>query len=141
MTAKEYLEQIKKADERIQNKSVELYQLKCLATSVTVATDKEPVATSGVSDKVGNTVIKIVELSDEINAEIDAFIELRAKCIAVIEKLENSLEYAVIHQHYVQYKTLAQIAIDKCYTHQYIIEVHKKALKNIQNILTTYKNI
>lgn len=135
MKAKEYLEQIKKADERIQNKSVELYQLKCLATSVTVATDKEPVMTSGVSDKVGNTVVKIIELSEQINAEIDAFVELKAECIKVIEQIENSLEYTILHQHYVQYKTLAQIAIEKCYTHQYIIERHKKALEKIQNIL------
>lgn len=137
MTAREYLEQIKKADERIQNKSVELYQLKCLATSITAATDNEPVCTSGASDKVGNLVAKIVDLEKQTNAAIDDFVELRAKCIKVIEQIENSLEYTVLHQHYVQYKTLAQIAIDKGYSHQYIIEVHKKALINIQNILNS----
>lgn len=135
MTAEEFLEQIERADRVIDNKLSEVYRLRCLATSVTVPTDREAIQTSGVSDKVGSIVAKIIDLENEINDLIDEYIDIRQSCIKVIESLPDSLMYAIIHKHYVQYKTFVEIAEEENYTYQWILRVHNKALKEISEII------
>lgn len=135
MTADEFLKQIERADTLIDSKLSELYRLRCLATSVTVSTDREAVQTSGVSDKVGSIVAKIIDLENEIDDMIDGYIDTRNKCIGVIEMLTNSLQYKVIHMHYVQYKTYAEIEDELNYSHTWVMEVRREALKNIEEIV------
>lgn len=135
MTAEKFLQQIERADRTIDNKLSEIYRLRCLATSVTVPTDREAVQTSGVSDKVGNIVAKIVDLENEIDNLIDEYIDIRQRCIKVVEALSDPLQYTVIHKHYVQYKSFVEIAEEENYTYQWILRVHNKALKEISEIL------
>lgn len=135
MTAKEYLEQIELMDTKINNKLVELYQLRCLTTSITAPTDKEAVQTSGNKDKIGSIVAKIVDLENEINSMIDDFITIKQGCISTIEKINNPLLYNILHKHYVQYKSLVEIANEENYSYQYIVEAHGSALKAVKNNL------
>lgn len=135
MTAVKFLEQIERADALIDSKLSELYRLRCLATSVTVPTDREAVQTSGVSDKVGSIVAKIIDLENEIDDMIDQYIDTRNKCIGVIEMLTNPLQYKIIHMHYVQYKTYAEIEEELNYSHTWVMEVRRDALKNIEAII------
>ena len=135
MTADEFLKQIERADTLIDSKLSELYRLRCLATSVTVPTDREAVQTSGVSDKVGSIVAKIVDLENEIDDMIDGYIDTRNKCIRVIEMLTHSLEYKIIHMHYVQYKTYTEIEEELNYSHTWVMEVRREALKKIEKII------
>lgn len=135
MTAEEFLKQIEKFDNLIDCKLSELYRYKCLATSVTVPTDREAVQTSGVSDKVGNMVAKIVDLENEIDTMIDEYIDTRKKCINVIEMLKDPLQYAIIHKHYVQYKAYTEIAAEENYSYVWVMTVKDKALKEIERII------
>ena len=135
MNAEEFLQQIERADRIINNKLSEIYRLRCLATSITVPTDREAVQTSGVSDKVGNTVAKIIDLENEINDLIDKYVDLQRICIGVIETLENPLHYTVLHKHYVQYKTFAKIAEEEHYSYDGIMKVKRKALEQVETIL------
>lgn len=149
MTAEKFLQQIERADRTIDNKLSEIYRLRCLATSITVPTDREAVQTSGVSDKVGNTVAKIIDLENEIDDLIDEYIDIRQQCIKVVEALSDPLQYAVIHKHYVQYKSFVEIAEEENYTYDGIMKVRRKALDKIEAILqeksaetqTVYKSI
>lgn len=135
MTADEFLRQIEKADKIIDNKLYEVQRLRLLAVSTTVPTDREAVQTSGVSDKVGNIVAKIVDLEEEINELIDNYIDIQRHCIGVIESLENPLHYTVLHKHYVQYKSFAEIAEEEHYSYDGIMKVKRKALEQVDAIL------
>ena len=135
MTAVKFLEQIERADRTIDSKLSEIYKLRCLATSITVPTDREAVQTSGVSDKVGNIVAKIVDLENDINNLIDEYIDIRQSCIEVIESLSDPLQYTVIHKHYVQYKSFVEIAEEENYSYDGIMKAKKRALKRIEAIL------
>lgn len=135
MDAKEYLGQVRLLDELIQNKAVEAYQLRCLATSCTAPTDREPMGSGGVSDRVGNIVAKLVDLENETNDIIDRYIDLKQDCIRLIETVKNPLWYAILHKYYIQYKSLVQIAEEEGYAYQYVCEVHLKALAEVQRIL------
>lgn len=135
MTADEFLKQIERADKLISNKLYEVQRLRLLAMSTTVPTDREAVQTSGVSDKVGNIVAKIVDLESEINDLIDEYVDLQRFCIGVIESLESPLQYTVLHKHYVQYKSFAEIAEEEHYSYDGIMKVKRKALEQVDVIL------
>jgi DNA-directed RNA polymerase specialized sigma subunit len=135
---KEFLEYIIFADKRIKNKQAEIYQLYCLATSTTAPMGSEAVQTSGVSDKVGNAATKILQEKEKAERMVKEYVEERAKRIALIEKLENPLEYDVIHLHYVQDKSLKDIATEVCKSYQYIVEIHNQALKNLSKHIESY---
>ena len=138
MDIKEFLEYIILADKRIKNKQIEIYQLYCLATSTTAPMGSEAIQTSGVSDKVGNAVTKIMQEKEKAERMVEEFVEERAKRIALIETLENPLYYDVIHLHYVQGKQLTDIATEKGYAESYIYEIHGKALKNLTKHMESY---
>ena len=135
MTADEFLQQIKTYDTLVNCKLEELQRLYDLVTQITSATDKEVVQTSGASDKVGKTVAKIIDLQNEINDTVDEYVDIRRHCIKVIEMLENPLQYKVIHMHYVQYKTYADIEREINYSYPWIMDVRKAALKEIERII------
>lgn len=128
---KNFLKYIKTADTRIQNKLVEVYQLRCLATSITAPTDSESIQSSGVTDRVGNIVPKIVMMEEEINKMIDHFIDEKKKRVNLIDLLQNDLEYQVCHRHYVQYRELKDIAVELGYSYAWILEIHDRATKNL----------
>lgn len=137
LTAKEYLEQIEQTDKLIDNKLLEIYQLRCLATKTTAQLNSEPVQTSGASDKVGKIVAKIVDMEAELNEIIDSFVDDKQQRIAVIEqvKAESFVQYQVLHRHYVEYMPFTEVAKKEGYSYQYILELHQKALENVQKIL------
>jgi hypothetical protein len=135
MTADEFLKQIERADKVISNKLYEVQRLRVLAVSTTVPTDREAVQTSGVSDKVGNIVAKIIDLENEINELIDEYVDLQRLCIGVIESVRNPVQYTVLHKHYVQYKSFAEIAEEEHYSYDGIMKVKRKALEQVDAIL------
>ena len=138
MTAKEYLLQVRRMDRLINNKIAELEQLRTLATSITAATDREAVQTSGVSDKVGNVVASIVDLQAEINALVDAYVNKRKEIIAQLDGIEKQkpLFYAILHGRYIQYQNLQEIAEKEGYTAQYMRKAHGEALAFFKTVYT-----
>ena len=141
LKAEKYLEQIKKADARIDSKLIEVYQLRCLAMKVTAQMGSESVQTSGVSDKVGNITAKIVDLEKEINCLIDKFIDDMQERIAVIEQVDDALLYTILHKHYVQYKKFRTIAEEEHYTEVHISNKHQEALEKVQEILDKRQSV
>ena len=123
---------------RINNKLVERYQLRCLATSITSNLDKEPSGAGGVTDKVGNITVKIIALEEEINALVDAFVDQKQQCIDLIDQIPDTLQYNIIHKHYVQYKKLVDIAEEEKYSYQYIVDMHTVALKTVEDLMKSY---
>lgn len=140
MNAKDYLMQIKYLEQRIQLKQEEITQLRTLATSITAPTDREAVQTSGTTDKVGELVVKIVDLRYEINDIIDKLIDTKRECIEVIEQIEIPLQYAVLHKFYIDNKPLPVIASELHYSYEHIKRIHRKALQNVEKILQKVKD-
>lgn len=134
MTAKEYLQQIRKADIMINYKQQQLDELRSLATSITSALNPDKVQSSGVSDKVGDAVAKIVDLQTEINRDIDGLVDLKKEVMNIIDKLDaTSLE--LIYSRYFEFKTWEQIACQMNYSCQWIWKLHGEALKKVSKLM------
>ena len=128
MTTKQYLNQIHRIDQIINNKLSETYQLKNLACSISVSSDSDRVQTSSDQDPLGNAVAKIVDLENEVNDCIDQFSEKRRKIITQIDSIENQMQYQVLFSRYIERKTFEKIADDNGYSVRQILRIHGEAL-------------
>ena len=138
MTAKEYLNQVRKLDNLIDSKLSEVNNLKRAATSITATLKDVPARSEGTtSDKVGNSVAAIVDLEKEIDKEVVQLVELRGDILKTIQQLDP-MEYALVYKRYFQYKWWEVIADEMYYTRQWINALHKRALKNLEEILKNF---
>lgn len=128
MTTKSYLSQIERLDKMIQNKLSEIYQLKTMACSVTVSSDKEKVQTSTDKDRLGSTVAKIVDLEKETDELVDKFFEKRKRIIEQIDEMDDSDHYHVLSMRYVGGNIFEDIAKKTNWSIRKVFAVHEKAL-------------
>lgn len=87
-----------------------LEQLRSIATSVTVATDKEAVQSSGSQDKMAKIVAKIVDLENLINEKVDDFVDTKEFAKSVIFEIENENYQNVLYDFFILNIPLYQIA-------------------------------
>lgn len=129
----DWLTQIKMLDELIDAKIAEREQWMTLGTKITQEMTGMPHA-PGVSDKVGNAASKLADLIDETNDLVDKFVDHKQRVCQVLEQLPAE-EYGVLHRHYVQYKTLGQIAAEMNYCYMQIWRIKNSGLEQLKDIL------
>lgn len=130
METKKYLNQISRLERQIQNKLLEIYQLRTMACSITVPSDNERVQTSGEKDKIGTLVCKLVDMEHEV----DYMIDKRCDIVAQIESLENTEYYDILTQIYILKKELKVIAIEKKMSYSHAKRVHGQALNEFEKM-------
>lgn len=128
MTAKEYLQQVHKMDRQIDSKIEMLTELNALATKCTAILTGMPHNPSGSKSQMADTVDKIVDLQDEINADISRMVEVKAEVIRVIGCVQDINCRILLEKRYLSYKTWEQIANDMNFGLRYVHILHKKAL-------------
>lgn len=139
MNAKKYLEQLAVIDENINQNLERLDELKMNAMCPGgLDYSRDRVQTSASGDKLCNDVVRYTELNDQINAEIDAFVDAKNQIINEIRGLHEKNYIQVLYKVYVQGKSIRQASkeMKKCYS--YVLEIHKKALAQFEK---TYKNL
>ena len=140
MKAKEYLQQLQRLDTVINQKIKELGDLR-LKSKSTGAIDysKERVQSSPSGDApFVKPVLRMIELEQEINAEIDRFVDEKHEIINQIQALQNPKHIDILYKHYVEFKRLEIVAVEMNFTYQYIVELHGTALKEFQ---LTHENL
>lgn len=135
MKAKAYLQEIRKLDRKINNKQSVLKSLYDLIYKITPVTKETDVQANVAQDKLGDTIAKIVDLQNEINATIDNYVDMKIKIIKMIDKMENDELSGILIKRYVNYEAWQTIADDSGYTRQGVIKKHGKALLEFQKII------
>lgn len=140
MKAKEYLQQLKRLDTMINQKIKELGDLRLMSQSVGgIDYSKERVQSSPSGDApFVKPVLRMIELEQEINAEIDRFVDEKHEIINQIQALQNQKHIDILYKHYVEFKRLEIVAVEMNFTYQYIVELHGTALKEFQ---LTHENL
>ena len=150
MTAVAYLEQVKYLDSMIENKRDEERELWALATSMTQSYSGMPHG-SGENDKMTAIVKKLIDARERTNAQIDKYVETKQEVVSYIEMLPRK-QYDVLYWLYIKkrdkrnngqgwYYTWAEVADGLGCTEQNISNVRRRALKNLQTILDSEKNM
>lgn len=131
MKAIQFLKQIKKIDNLIENKQAEVQRWKDIATNTAVNMSGERVQSSGSNDTIANAICTYIDLERE---DIHELFKKREEIIKVIEQL-NATEYDVLHKIYVQGFTLQELATMKDRSYSWTTTIHGHAIKSVQKIL------
>ncbi|RDU21927.1 DUF1492 domain-containing protein [Anaerosacchariphilus polymeriproducens] len=136
MTAKEYLYQLKDIDDLINSNQEEVDRLRAMATNISVTYSDEPHG-SGTSDKVGNTVVKIADLENEINDLIDELVDLKREIISIIKQIKGIRERTILIKRYINNKTLEQSAVEMGISYIWARKIHGMALLEFEKVKKT----
>lgn len=131
MTTKEYLSQAYRIDQRINSKLEQIVSLREIATKATsTLSDTPPSGTRNVHSMEG-IIVKMVDLENEINKDIDTLVDLKREFVSIIKGVDNPEYQTLLELRYLCFKTWEQIAVEMGYSLQHIFRIHDKALKNI----------
>ncbi len=128
---KEYLLEVRHLDSTINRKLEELEKLRSLAEKVTTTYSDMPSAPSLSTSKTEDIVVKIIDLSNEINEDIDRLVDMKVDVRQRIECIENPEYRNILSLRYLCQKTFEAIAVDTGYTYQWICVLHGRALKEL----------
>lgn len=131
----EYLLQVELYDTHINSKLEELARLKALATKITSTLKQEAVSGGGAGDRLGDTVVKIADMQNEINNAIDAYVEKKKEVTRIIEQVKNPDQLSVLVKCYILHETLEQVACDMGYSYRNVCYIHGRALQAVAEIM------
>jgi DNA-directed RNA polymerase specialized sigma24 family protein len=134
MTAKEYLKRYRTLNAYIDCKLEEVAQLRELSTRIspTAMFDRN----GNVSDKVGHTAAKIVDLEREIDREVDELVEMRKEIEETISMIEDIDIRTVLEYRYINGFSWRRIAYTMHYSEDHVTcYLHRKALRAVDEII------
>ena len=132
MTAKEYLGQAYRLDQRINSKLEQVLSLRDLTTKATATMSDIPGGGSRNVYRMQDIIGKIIDLENEINADIDQLVDLKCEMVATIKSVENPEYQTLLELRYLCFKTWEQIAVDMQYITRNIYKLHDRAIKEIK---------
>ncbi|MCM1439306.1 MAG: hypothetical protein NC131_08930 [Roseburia sp.] len=132
MTAKDYLQQARFLDSRINSKLQQIASLNELASRCTSTFSDMPKNPNRSGSRMEDAVCKIVDLQAEINMDIDALVYLKREIMGVIKAVPNVEYQTLLEKRYLCFINWEQIAIDMNYSMQHIHRMHSAALKEIK---------
>ena len=128
MNSKEYLSQAYRIDQRINSKLEQVRSLNELATKATNTISDMPGNATRNVHQMEDVVVKIVDLQNEINADIDWLVDLKREIAGKIKRVENPEYQTLLELRYLCQRSWEQIAVDMGYTSRYLFKVHNLAL-------------
>lgn len=133
MTSKEYLRQYRTLDLRVNVKLTQIEELRSLAVrlSPTARFDK----VGNVTDKVGRTVSRIVDLERELQNDIDELVQTGEKIRRAINSLTDERLKVILELRYIKGETWGEIAYVLNYDIRHVTRLHGIALRLIKDVL------
>ena len=128
MTARDYLSQAYRLDQRINSKLEQVESLNALATKVSSTLTGMPKNPNSATSTMADTVTKIIALQAEINNDIERLVDLKREMVAVIKAVLNTERQTLLELRYLCFKTWEQIAVEMNYTVRNVHLLHKEAL-------------
>ena len=139
LSAREYLGQLEFLDTSINQDLERLNDMRINACSTGgIDYSDERVQTSPSGDSLCRQVTNYVAFDDEINAEIDRFVDAKNLIIKQIRGLHNNYFNPILFKVYVQFKSVKQASKEMKKSYNYTVELHNKALAAFEE---TYENL
>ena len=131
MTPKEYLYQLKDVDNLISTYQEEADMLMTRLTSTTQRI-KEVNVISSQKNQFDDTIAKVLDLRNEINAQSDKYVDMKAEARKIVEKIQPLKYQTVLIKYYFQNKTFEQTAVEMGKSYQWVCELHGRALQEFE---------
>ena len=99
--------------------------------STTATLSDMPRSDSPNLQSMENTIVKIVDLENEINRDIDRLVDLKAEVRQLIAALENPEQQLILELRYLCFKQWSAIMEEMGISETSVYRIHGEALKNI----------
>lgn len=126
--AKDYFAQIRKTDRLIKRLTDTVFTLRSSLTSQSYELNPDKVQTSGAKDTLGETVVKIIALEDDINARIDELVDLKGDALNRISNVSDKDQQNILIARYVSGEKWERIAVDLNFSIAQVYRIHGAAL-------------
>ena len=128
MTAREYLGQAYRLDQRINSKLEQVTSLNELATKATSTLSDMPRSPNRATSRMSDAIDKIIDLQVEINRDIDELVDLKAEIVSVIKQVDNKEYQTLLEKRFLCFETWEQISVDMGYSIQHVYRLRNDAL-------------
>ena len=135
MTAKDFLSQAYRIDQRINSKLEQVQSLRELATKATATLSDVPASGSRKVHSMSDIIDKMIDLEAEINADIDRLVDLKREIVTAIKRVQNPEHQTLLELRYLCFKTWEQIAVQMGYSIQNSYKMHDRALMAVSVIV------
>lgn len=139
MNSKEYLQEIRKMNDDINKKIMDLHELKIMSKSIPAINNGEKVQSSPNFDKIGKLIAKIDELEREIDRMTDVFVDRKNEAVDFIMLLDKPRDRDLIFRKYILFEKNKKISQDYGIKERAVKKAHKIALGRLdekaQNIV------
>lgn len=132
MTTKEYLGQAYRIEQRINCKPEQVASLHDLAEKATSTLSDMPHSPNRNIHSMENVIVKLMDMENEINAEIQELIKIKEDIKATIKAVDDKECAMLLELRYICQKPWEDIADIMCYSVGYLHELNRKALKKIK---------
>lgn len=135
MNTKEYLQQAFYLDKRINSKLEQVESLNALATKANSTLSDMPKNPNGETSRLEDTIVKIIDLQEEINKDIDKLVDLKSEIVGVINKIEDKELQVILEKRYLCFETWEKIAVELNYDIRHIHRLHNQGLRETSMIV------
>lgn len=122
INAKVYLMNIRKLDNQVKNKNVELTEVFKRIKNLK-GTEQEKL------------IDEYVEYQNELETSIKQLVSYKQETMNLIDKIHNADCVDVLYKRYFQFKKWEQIAVEMNYAYRTVLRIHGQALKEFESLL------
>ncbi len=135
MTAREYLSQAYRLDQRIQSKKNQIVSLENVAMNCTSAITGMPHNPSPTISPMADAVCKIVDIKNDLKYELTQLLNYKISILELIRSVKD-LEYKLIlEKRYLCYQQWEEIACDLNYSVSWVLKLHRKSLRAVDAVM------
>lgn len=136
MTAKEYLMRYKEANDSKNDIQEELEKLRDEITQVTaIKSDCEKIKSSGSQDPLGDAIVKMITLEQELYDKIAVRDEIQREIEYTISQVDDSDLRRILTKKYILGDRFENIAAEMKKSWRHTLRLHGKALQEVQKII------
>jgi len=138
METKQYLEEFRLIQTRLNVLTAEIERLRAEAESVSINLDGMPKGT-GKDDKTARLAIQLAEMETKLQNEMSVLWSRRMRIITMLGNMKNHKHQTLLHKRYIECKSWETIAYEMDISWRYCYMLHGSALKEFGEILNEKK--
>ncbi len=136
MTAQEYLNRAYRMEQQVESKLQQIAALRSMAESLTSCIGSEPVSHTRNVTSMQDTVNKIIEEEEALNAEIDRLVDIKREIADTISRVSNVTYRLILEKRHLCFQMWEQIAYELNYSVRSVQTKYGEALQVVEDILS-----
>ena len=135
LSAKDYLSQAYRIDQRINSKIEQVQSLRELAGKASATlSDVPPSKGNRNVHRMEDVIAKMMDMESEINADMKRLLNLKHEIVTVISCVESPELQTLLELRYLCFKTWEQIAVALHFDLRWVHRLHNRALNEVELI-------